>query len=227
VSWPKVKDGLDFPGWPLRFCREVLGTFHCLRCLFMVFTGRNVRISSQRFKGEGFADPDRKLYGLPCPSETLLRCLSVPDDDPTMRRLEDQIQWYDSRSVKNQWMFKVLKIIVIVAAALIPFLAGLNLPQFQWAIGGLGVLIAVLEGLQQLNQYHANWITYRTTCEALKHEKFLFLAKAGPFAAAADPRALLAERIESLVSQEHAKWASGQEYAERLKKSDGTSTNDG
>ena len=30
-----------------------------------------------------------------------------------------------------------------------------------------------------------------------------------------DPHALLAERIESLVSQEHAKWASGQEKMEK------------
>jgi hypothetical protein len=46
---------------------------------------------------------------------------------------------------------------------------------------------------------------------ALKHEKYLYLANAGPYAAATTPRALLAERIESLVSQEHAKWASVQE----------------
>jgi hypothetical protein len=161
-----------------------------------------------------------------------LRCLSVPNDDPTMQRLEDQIHWYDFRSIKNQRWFKTLKTIVIVAAALIPFLISLKLPLAgvnlsQWIVGGLGVLIAVLEGLQQLNQYHANWISYRSTCEALRHEKFLFLAKAGPYTAATDARVLLAERIESLVSQEHAKWASGQEYAERLKKSDGTSTNDG
>jgi Protein of unknown function (DUF4231) len=45
-----------------------------------------------------------------------------------MQRLEDQIQWYDSRSIKNQRWFKALKIIVIVAAALIPFLVGLKLP---------------------------------------------------------------------------------------------------
>jgi hypothetical protein len=57
-----------------------------------------------------------------------LRRLSVPHDDPTMQRLEDQIQWYDSRSIKHQRMFQVLKIIVIFAAALIRFLVGLNLP---------------------------------------------------------------------------------------------------
>jgi uncharacterized protein DUF4231 len=76
----------------------------------------------------------------------------------------------------------------------------------------------VCEGLQQLNQYQANWISYRSTSEALKHEKFLFLATAGPYAVALDPRVLLAERVESLVSQEHAKWASGQEYAGRTRR---------
>jgi Protein of unknown function (DUF4231) len=149
-----------------------------------------------------------------------------------MRRLEQQIEWYDSRSIKNQRWFKTLKIIVIVAAALIPFLVGLKfslagIDLSQLIVGGLGVLIAVLEGLQQLNQYHANWLNYRSTCEALKHEKYLSLAKAGPYAAAIDPRVLLAERIESLVSQEHAKWASGQEYAARQKTSNKTSVNEG
>jgi len=133
-------------------------------------------------------------------------------DDPTTQRLEDQIEWYDRRSGRDQRSFKVLKILVIVVAALIPLVAGLPLPT--WVPGALGVVIAVAEGIQQLNQYHANWIAYRSTAEALKHEKFLYLAKAGPYAAAPDAHALLAERVESLVSQEHAKWASGQEKAQ-------------
>ena len=72
-------------------------------------------------------------------------------------------------------------------------------------------MIVVLEGLQQLMQYQQNWINYRSTCERLKHEQYLYLAAAGPYAALADPGTLLAERIESLVSQEHAAWASQQE----------------
>jgi hypothetical protein len=46
-----------------------------------------------------------------------------------------------------------------------------------------------------------------------QHEKYLFLASAGPYAAPENPRGLLTERVESLVSQEHAKWASAQEGA--------------
>jgi len=67
--------------------------------------------------------------------------------------------------------------------------------------GALGATIALLEGLQQLNQYHNNWIAYRSTAEALKHEKFMFLSKAGVYAAASNATALLAENIESRVSQ--------------------------
>ena len=81
----------------------------------------------------------------------------------------------------------------------------------------LGVLITILEGALHLNQYQENWIAYRSTCESLKHEKYVYIAKASPYAGVADARALLAERVESLVSQEHAKWASSQQENTKAK----------
>jgi hypothetical protein len=131
----------------------------------------------------------------------------LPNSDPIMERLEDQIAWYESKSVANQQAYKRIKVAEILAAAIIPFLAALGRPRIGMATGGLGVLITVLEGLLHLNQYQQNWINYRSTCEALKHEKYTYLGKAAPYANVPDPHALLAERIESLVSQEHAKWA--------------------
>src|SRR5437870_9370201 len=133
-----------------------------------------------------------------------------PEVDPVMERLEDQIGWYDRKSLINQRIFKRIKVTEILAAALIPFLAALNFPRVGWVTGGLGMLITVFEGMLHLNQFQQNWIAYRSTCESLKHEKYVYLGKAPPYANVADPRALLAERIESLVSQEHAKWASVQ-----------------
>src|SRR5262252_5506374 len=124
----------------------------------------------------------------------------TPGQDVTLDHLQDQIEWYDRKSGSNQKAFKYLKICTISAAALIPVLAKIN--TMSSVTAGLGVFIVILEGLQQLNQYHSNWISYRSTCEALKHEKFVYLGKAAPYADAADPHALLAERIESLVSQE-------------------------
>ncbi len=134
----------------------------------------------------------------------------MPESDPIIERLEDQIAWYDRKSQSNQRIFKQVKLIEILAAALIPFLAALNLKEAMWVTGGLGVLVTVFEGLLHLNQYQQNWINYRSTCESLKHEKYLYLAKAGPYISAKDPHVLLAETIESLVSREHAKWVSTQ-----------------
>ena len=128
-----------------------------------------------------------------------------------MERLEDQIGWYDRKSMTNQRYFKRIKMVEIAAAAVIPFLSASGIPRLMWVTGGLGVVITVLEGMLHLNQYQQNWIAYRSTCESLKHEKYVYLGKAAPYASAADPHALLAERIESLVSQEHAKWASVQQ----------------
>lgn len=136
-----------------------------------------------------------------------------PKSDPIYGRLEDQIDWYDRKSRSAQRIFKRIKIVEILAAAAIPFLAGMNYPGDRQVTGGLGVLITILEGLLHLNQYQQNWTNYRSTCEALKHEKFVYLAKAGPYATVPDPRALLAERIESTVSQEHAQWTSVQQQS--------------
>ena len=137
-----------------------------------------------------------------------------------MDRLEDQISWYNKNSLRSHFLFKMLKAVVIVCAALIPLLSGLQ-ATLPWLTGSLGALIAVLEGLQQLNQYQQNWILYRSTCESLKREKYLYLAKAGPYAGVSDARALLAERIESLGSEEEAKRVSAQEKPEEpAKKND-------
>jgi len=133
------------------------------------------------------------------------------DADPVVDRLEDQIAWYDRKSSSNQKIYKRIKVMEIVAAAVIPFLPALPIRHIDWVAGGLGVLITVLEGLLHLNQYQQNWIAYRSTCESLKHEKYVYIAKASPYSGVADARALLAERVESLVSQEHAKWASAQQ----------------
>jgi hypothetical protein len=128
---------------------------------------------------------------------------------PAWERLEDQIAWYDRKANENHRWFTRLKVLQIVTAAAIPVAAAASGPA--WLTGGGGAFIVVLEGLQQLQQYQQHWNTYRSTCERLKHDKYLYLAKAGPYSAAPRPEKLLAERVEGLVSQEHAAWVSQQQ----------------
>jgi hypothetical protein len=142
-----------------------------------------------------------------------------PAFDPIFERLEEQIGWYDARSRSNMRWYKRLKLSEIGSAAVIPLLAASHIPQAAIATGLLGVVVTVFEGMLQLNQFHENWIRYRSTCESLKHEKYIYLANAGPYANLEKPRALLAERVESLVSQEHAKWATVQQQDPQGKQS--------
>lgn len=128
----------------------------------------------------------------------------MAENNPAFERLEDQLVWYDTKSMENQKWYKRLMLAEIIAAAIIPFAAGFE--GLSIITGILGVLIVVFIGIQSLNQYHANWISYRSTAEKLKHEKYLWLSKAGPYKDAKNPEVTLAERVESLVSKEHAKW---------------------
>jgi uncharacterized protein DUF4231 len=133
--------------------------------------------------------------------------------DPVFERLEDQIAWYDRKSAENQRRFKLLKAAQLTTAAAIPVVAATV--NEAGIIAGLGAAVVVVEGFLQLNQYQQNWTAYRSTAEALKHEKYLFLAEAGPYAGAESGRRLLADRVEGLVSQEHAKWVSARAEAAR------------
>lgn len=130
--------------------------------------------------------------------------LGLGPGDPTMERLDSQIAWYDHASASNKSWYEVLKGIELVAAAAIPLSA--IIASSVWVAASLGVVVVVTEGLLQLKQLHSNWINYRSTCEALRHEKYLFLGKAGPYSGVQDPHSLLAARVEETVSREHAKW---------------------
>jgi hypothetical protein len=130
---------------------------------------------------------------------------------PTWTRLEDQIAWYDGKSASAQRAFKRLKVLQLVTAATVAVVAAADV--VPWITAAIAGAVLILEGLQQLGQYQANWIAYRSTCETLRHEKYLYLAGAGHYAASANPTQLLAEKVEGLVSQEHAKWASAREEA--------------
>lgn len=132
--------------------------------------------------------------------------------DEYMRdRVEDQITWYDEKSLKNQRVFKRLRLVEMVAAASIPLLVAFidpERPSVALAIGVLGAGIAVLAGVFGLHQFEQHWVDYRTTCESLKKEKYLFLTNAEPFdQEPAENYQLLVQRVETLVSKENTNWA--------------------
>lgn len=124
------------------------------------------------------------------------------------QRLDDQIRWYSNKSQWNQKCYKGLRLIEILAACSIPFLVGYvsTSLSLKYVVGILGVLIAVISGVLALYKFQENWIEYRTTCESLKHEKFLYLTKSDPYNSN-NPFPLLVHRVEALISKENTKWS--------------------
>jgi len=140
------------------------------------------------------------------------RKISVPDEvtrHPAWVRLEDQLDWYNSKSNTAQSRYKQLKTLQIALAVAIPVVAHFDTVLAPWITSSFGAVIATLEGIQHMNQYSTLWITYRATTEHLKHEKYLFLSLAGPYKGlekSEERLILLAERVEEHVSAEHANW---------------------
>jgi hypothetical protein len=152
--------------------------------------------------------PNAGFRSRPVPENSLREQEADKFERVILERLEDQISWYNRKSLSNQRIYKRIKSAEIIAASVIPFILIGYFPHSAYLVGGLAVSVVLFEGMLHLNQYQQNWTAYRSTCEALKHEKYVYLAHAGPYAGTSNSLALLAERIEGLVSQEHAKWAS-------------------
>ena len=124
-------------------------------------------------------------------------------------RVENQVLWYDAKSMANQRWFKWLRLAEISAAATIPLLSAfVSQPHVPLAVGVLGALVAVIAGALGHFQFERNWVKYRTAGQSLQKEKFLFQTKTAPFDR--DPEqnyALLVQRVETLVSGENTDWA--------------------
>lgn len=130
------------------------------------------------------------------------------DEEYIKSRVDNQIGWYDRKSQRSQCWFKWLRGVEIIAAASIPLIAGFAREPFPvtLVLGILGASIAVIASAISLNQFQENWTEYRTTCESLKHEKYLFLTRADPYHEEESFR-LFVQRVESLISKENSAWS--------------------
>jgi hypothetical protein len=126
-------------------------------------------------------------------------------------RYEDQIKWYDAKSMLNQKRYRRLQWSTIILSALTPVLIAVDfgLPEYSyltWISVVTAVIVAILTSALKTFNYHENWINYRTTCETLKKEIYLYNAGIGDYTNAKDKEALFVDRVESLISRENTLW---------------------
>jgi hypothetical protein len=143
-------------------------------------------------------------------------------DDYIQNRLDDQINWYETKAKLNKLRYRITEIIIIVAGALIPFINSSvilfqigNIPQHYliFIASTLGFIITVVTGFSKMEKYFETWILYRTNAEVLKKEKFLYKNNAAQYAQLSqeDRDKTLVENIEFIVSSEITKYFSMQE----------------
>src|SRR5215210_634989 len=124
-------------------------------------------------------------------------------------RVEEQIKWYDNKSSSNKKWFMRLKIIETILALLIPLLTGYittEKVQLKVIVGLIGVMVAAITNIITLLKFQENWIKYRTTGENLKHEKFLYITKAGPYKSE-NSFPDFVEKFEGHISKENINWS--------------------
>ena len=137
-----------------------------------------------------------------------MKTLNISEETYIEERLNDQINWYDLKSIKAQKYYKSLKRIEIILSSSIPLLVGFITEAKIWIsiVGFIGVVITATEGWLHISKYHENWIEYRSICETLRHEKYMYLTRTGVYDSE-NPFSVLVERVESIISKENVNWA--------------------
>jgi hypothetical protein len=123
-------------------------------------------------------------------------------------RYQNQVNWYDSRSLINQRLYKTLQWILIIAAAIGPILTFWSGGIKIWIAVTNAIIIAVLASGLKAFKFQENWINYRTTCELLKKEYIYYNSKTKDYKNSEDAESLFIERVEELISRENTFWVS-------------------
>jgi len=126
-------------------------------------------------------------------------------------RLEEQINYYEKAASRAKLMHVRLQSGIIVLSVMVP--VAVSRPQdwsgwLRFLVVAASLLLPAMTGLTSFRKYGETWISYRTTAELLKSEKYLFLTGSGRYRG--NPNAFhdLVEAVEALLIAEHTKFRS-------------------
>jgi len=149
--------------------------------------------------------------------EKMTGCLPPPADpdaaDLLWREFCVQFRWYDRAANRNRRMYQILKFLVILAGAAVSVLAALAAPAPLTA--SVGAAIVVIEGAQQLGQFHANWLNYRATAERMRQHGFSYAAGTVPYDDPHTRRDLLGRSMRETIAKESGIWSAAFRKADR------------
>lgn len=125
------------------------------------------------------------------------------------QRVDTEIKWYSSKSKYCQKMYKAFQVTEIILAALIPVLSAYSSKRSEipLIIALFGATITIIQSITKLYKFHENWIQYRTTCELLKYQKYLYLTQSYPYNKTDETiENIFIKNIENIISSENNQW---------------------
>lgn len=121
-------------------------------------------------------------------------------------RIAEALKYYDRKAKWNKRCYYASSVYVLVVSGVICPVILLSKTHGQMAVAILSPTVTVLAAIAGLFRFHENWLSYRATWDALKHEIYLHDANAGLYSGQNDPNRVFVERVEGVVSVEGAEW---------------------
>lgn len=123
-------------------------------------------------------------------------------------RYENEVNWYDKKSIRNKRISYVLRVLMIVLSSIVPIIAALQFVNrdLTYLTIVVSAVVAISTGIMGYGKFEELWQSYRTTCETLRKEFNYYNCRCGEYYQVADPERLFVERIESMISRENTEW---------------------
>ena len=122
-----------------------------------------------------------------------------------------QFRWYDRAATRTRLSYQILKTAALAAGATVTLLAAISAPAAVTA--AVAAVIVVVEGAQQMFQFHSNWIAYRGSAELLRQQAFLYVADVKPYDDRATRRERLAAALKAVTTKEKTNWSATMKQA--------------
>jgi len=114
------------------------------------------------------------------------------------------LKFYDEGANSSKKVYRFLSIYVIVISALLTPLVAFIPDDIYWRIIStiMAATIVIASGLLAHLKSHENWLSYRSSWDALERERRLFETHSGKYSLSTNPDELFVEQIETILSKE-------------------------
>lgn len=122
-------------------------------------------------------------------------------------RFQTVLKFYDNRACQNKFWHHTSSVYVLAMSVAIAPILTTEIFQ-EWSklmVTWLSSTIAIAAGIASHFKFHENWLSFRSTWDALQKELQLRNAKIGDYSSG-DRNQLFVERVESLISCEGKEW---------------------